>query len=138
MIERPRREASSGNPAVLRLLHFLRIRGRDSMAEFNDPQARAKKRATDMHASLDYTIQDERDTEALMEKLDKVASELFELAQDWDDVDEQMAARVREQEQRLHGLRSRVESMGEMEADEASKIITAIRQALREARGGNG
>jgi hypothetical protein len=90
-----------------------------------------------MQASLDYTMQDERDTEALLEKLDKVASELFELGQDWDEVDATMATRVRLQEQRIHELRGRVENMGEMEADEASKIIVAIRHALKEARGGD-
>jgi hypothetical protein len=104
------------------------------MAE-DSPEARARKRAIDMQASLDYTMQDERDTEALLEKLDKVASELFELAQEWDDVDPAMAARVRQQEARLHELRGRVETMGELEADEASKIIVAIRAALKEARG---
>jgi hypothetical protein len=88
-----------------------------------------------MQASLESTMQDARDTEALLEKLDKVASELFELAQDWDGVDAAMATRVRQQEQRVHELRGRVENMGEMEADEASKIIVAVRQTLRQAKG---
>jgi hypothetical protein len=99
-----------------------------------DARQKARKRAEEMQASLEHTVEDERDTQALLERLDKLAAELFDLAQDWDPIDVQMAARVRKQEDHVHELRTRVEHLGEMEADEAEKIIAAIRQELRRAR----
>jgi len=101
----------------------------------DDPRERAKKRAQEMQVSLDSMVQDERDTEALMEHLDRMIVDLVDLAQDWDSVDPAMAARVRQQEQQIHDLRGRVERLGEMEAGEAAKIIGAIRNELRHARG---
>jgi uncharacterized membrane protein len=105
------------------------------MAPPDEEKELAKKRAQDMQHSLDASVQDEQDTEALMERLDKLAMELFELARDWDSVDPDMAARVRQQEQQVHELRGRAEGMAEMEAAEATKIISAIRNELRRARG---
>jgi hypothetical protein len=97
------------------------------------PEDLARKRAVAMQASLDHTVDDERDTQALLARLDQMAAELFDLAQDWDRVDAKMAEHVRMQEKNVHELRSRAEHMAEMEADEASKINAEIRKALKEA-----
>ena len=111
-------------------------RHRDPSLQQEQPaREQAKKRAQEMQVSLDAMVQDERDTEALMEHLDRMIAELIDLAQDWDSVDPDMAARVRQQEQQIHDLRGRVERLGEMEAGEAAKIIGAIRHELRHDRG---
>ena len=106
------------------------------MTRPEDETAQAKKLAQNMQQELDAFVQDERDTEALMERLDKLAVDLRDLALAWDDVDADMAARVRAQEQEVHELRGRVERLGEAEAAEATKIIAAIRNQLRKVHGG--
>ena len=104
------------------------------MTRPDDGKEQAVRLAQNLQQSLDATVQDEQDTEALMERLDKLAVELRDLAQDWDGVDAEMAARVRLHEQQVHELRGRVERMGEGEAAESTKIIGAIRAQLRRSR----
>jgi len=104
----------------------------------DEARQRAQKRAEAMETSLEQSLQSERDTEALLEKLDKLSHNLFELAQDWESVNPQIATRVRQQEQQIRALRAKVEHLGEFEADEAEQIMAAIRQALKQARGEQG
>lgn len=75
-------------------------------------------------------MQDEHDTEGLLEKLDHLIKGLFELSQAWEPVDPEMATRVRLQEKNLHLLRGRVERLSETEADEATSIIAEIKAEL--------
>jgi len=95
----------------------------------------ARKRAQDMEKILELARDDQQDTVALMERLDKLASELFEHALDWDSVDPEVAARVRKQAEQVHSMHKRVEKLAELEIEEASQIMSEIRRILKEARG---
>lgn len=94
------------------------------------------KRARDLQSHVDELMQDEHDNEQLLEKLDGLIKELFELAQAWDRVDADMATRVRSQEHDLHLLRGRLERLSEAEADEAKETIAKIKAELAKIRPG--
>ncbi|GIH08016.1 hypothetical protein Rhe02_60830 [Rhizocola hellebori] len=98
-----------------------------------EDKQKALKLAKELQASLDRMIEDERDNEALLEKLDRLAMDYRELAEAWDGADPAMATRVRQREEEIHLLRGRVETMAEMEADEAGKLKSAVLNALRQA-----
>jgi hypothetical protein len=93
-----------------------------------------KRRAREKQGSLDALIQDEQDTEALMERCDRLIADLIDLANAWDAVDQDTASRVREQEMRIHDLRGRVAHLAEMEANEAMKMMASIRDELARAK----
>ncbi len=101
----------------------------------DDGRRRALKRAEEMEAGLEQLQQAERDTVELLEKLDKLAADLFDHASEWEPVNPQIASRVRQQEQQVRALRNRVEHLGVLEADEAEKIMAAVRVELRRVRG---
>jgi hypothetical protein len=101
----------------------------------DDDRQRAKTRAVELQTSLDRLLQDERDNEALLEQLDQLAKDYRELAEAWDNVDPQMATKVRQREEEIHTLRGRVQTMTGLEGDEASKLKSAVLKALRETIG---
>jgi replication fork clamp-binding protein CrfC len=98
---------------------------------------RAMQHARALQANVNATIDDERDNEALMERLDRMIGELHEVAESWDKVDKEMAVRVRDQEQQLHELRAKLARLGQLEAEEVSKLNSSILRDLRIA-GGDG
>lgn len=100
----------------------------------NDKE-RAKKHAYDLQNTVNAIVGDERDNEELMARFDRMINELVAVAEKWDGVDDDMAARVREQEKQLHGLRAKLARLGELEADEVSRLNVEIVQALKTARG---
>lgn len=99
----------------------------------DDARQRARKKAEALQGSLDMLLAEEADTEEMLERLDKVAFGLIELAQDWDPVNPQIAARVRQQEAQIRNLRKKVEHLGELEAEEAQQVMREIREALHQA-----
>jgi hypothetical protein len=98
-----------------------------------DARQRARKKAEALQGSLEMLVAEQADTEEYLERLDKVAFGLFELAQDWDSVNPQIAARVRQQETQVRNLRKKVEHLGELEAEEAEQVMREIREALHQA-----
>jgi hypothetical protein len=105
------------------------------VAPTDDDKQRALQRAEEMEENLLLIQQDERATVQLLERLDKLAADLFAHAQEWDPVNPETASRVRQQEQQIHLLRAKVERLAELEADEASTIMAEIHKALRLYRG---
>jgi hypothetical protein len=105
------------------------------MGATDDERQRALQRAEEMEENLELVQQDERATIQLMERLDRLAADLFVHAQEWDPVNPDIASRVRQQEQQIHQLRAKVERLAELEVDEATTIMAEIRKALRLHRG---
>ena len=93
-----------------------------------------RRRAEAMHQSLEQTMQDESDTIALLEKLERLAVTLQEHARNWDSVDPQVAQRVRAQETEVLALRAKVVGLVTADADDSAMIIQEIDRVLRQAR----
>jgi transposase len=109
--------------------------GRTPVTAPRDDRERANKHAHDLQESVNAMVGDERDTGALMERLDKMIAELVDVAEGWDSVDAEMAERVRGQERELHELRAKLAHLGELEAEEISKLNSSIMDNLRQIKG---
>jgi hypothetical protein len=101
-----------------------------------DERRHALRRAEDSERSLARIRRDQRDAIDLLERLDGLAVSLSQLAQHWDDVNSDMATRVRRQERQLHELIGTVRRVAELEANEASVIMSEISEVLKQARSG--
>lgn len=93
-----------------------------------------RRQAEAMHQTLEQTMQDESNTIALLEKLERLAIRLREHAQNWESVDPEVATRVRAQETELLAMLPKVARLATAEADESAMIIQEIDRALRQAR----
>ncbi|MEV4511773.1 SAV_2336 N-terminal domain-related protein [Dactylosporangium sp. NPDC049525] len=100
------------------------------------PRPSGITRARGLQATLDLTIEDQRDTGALLERLDRLGSELFDLAADWEVVDSDRASIVRDQQRKVHSLRQRLAAVSGLGAEETLKLIADIRRALRDGASG--
>jgi hypothetical protein len=95
-----------------------------------------RQRARDMETIRQLTQQDENDTVSLLQKLDGLATELFEYASNWDDIDSEISAHVRQQVQQLHAIRARAVQLAEDEAADMSAIVAEVNKVLKQIRGG--
>jgi hypothetical protein len=74
-------------------------------------------------------------TEKLIELVEGIANDLFQLAEDWEPVDPQRAERWRAQERQIRALSEQFAHLEEMEAAEAKSIISALRELAHRAQG---
>src|SRR5262245_45539723 len=108
------------------------------MQPTDDDAQRTLRRAEDMEHSVQLTRQDEEATVALLQKLDKLSADLFEHAKMWDDVNPEIAANVRKEEEKVHTLRQQVARMAQMEAEEITTMMAEVEKALKQLKGGGG
>ncbi len=101
------------------------------MTEPNGLNEKALRKAESLQETVDQLLQATRDTERLMEKLEHLAHDLYELAKAWEPVNPQKAAEVHKQESQIRALCGELERLGEYEADEAQRVIKDVMSALR-------
>ena len=106
------------------------------MTSAEDEGRALRQRAKDMETIRQLTQQDENDTVDLLQKLDGLATELFDYANNWDDIDPEVAAHVRQQVQQLHAIRARAVQLAEDEAADMSTIVAEVNKVLKQIRGG--
>jgi len=107
------------------------------MAEPDESTA-ARVRAEEMEANIELTRQDSVDTISLLAKLDKLAASYFEHAKNWEDVNPEIASRIRKQATEIHELHHKVEMMAEWEADEIDVMMSEVNRVLKQAREARG
>ena len=93
------------------------------------------QRADALEKSLDQTEQSMVRTEHLIALVEEIASDLAQLAEDWEAVDPQRAERWRAQEHQIRALSDEFGHLEELEASAAKSIIAKLRQMARRAPG---
>jgi transposase len=88
-------------------------------------------RADALERSLDQNQQSMIRTEHLMALIEEMASDLRQLAEEWDSIDPQRAERWRAQEQQARALGGEFAHLEELEASEAKAIIASLRHLVR-------
>jgi hypothetical protein len=105
------------------------------MQPADDEKRRTLLRVEEMELHRSAIQRDERESVELLEKIDKLTTTLFEHAQGWDPISPDVATRVRRQEEQMHALRSMVQRLVAMQAEEVVAIMNEIGAALDQTRG---